>query len=236
MLLLAALHALHVAYPDVVPGPTSIASSLFVQLMSGELPSAVLHGLLAILLGFSTAVAVGVPVGLAMGSRWQLEAALEPYVYALYVAPFAALVPAFVIWFGTGIEVRVIVVFFFALFPIAVNTHQGAKSTPASLVDAVRSFGAGTRYVLVNVVVPHEIPYVMAGLRIGIGRAVKGLIVAELLVSVSGFGAIITRWSSAFRLDGLIGVVLVIMGLGIVLTWAVGRLERSLVHWDRSHT
>ena len=218
--------------PSIFPRPGAIVAALLEQLRHEGLVLAIVLALQAILLGYALAILAGIPIGLAMGLDRLTEELLDPYLYGLYVTPFAALIPALIIWFGTGFTVRVLVVFFFALFPIVINTLQGAKNAPQELLDAVRSFGADRWFLLRHVVVPHEVPYIVAGLRIGIGRAVKGLVVTELLVSVTGLGAILTRWSSAFRLEGVFSVVLVLMAIGAVLSWILRRIERRVVHWE----
>lgn len=230
--LLAAWYVANVVSPSIFPRPELILAALGEQLLEGDLAVATALALQAILLGYGLAIVAGVPIGLLMGLNRLAEEFLDPYLYALYVTPFAALIPALVTWFGTGFTIRVIVVFFFALFPIAINTQQGAKDAPADLLDAIRSFGADRWFLMRHVVVPHEIPYIAAGLRISIGRAVKGLVVTELLVSVTGLGGILTRWSSAFRLEGVFSVVLVLMVIGIVLSWLLRQIENRFVHWD----
>lgn len=235
LVLLAAWYAASVLSPSIFPRPGLIAGALVEQVLEDDLALATALALQAILIGYVLAVLVGVPIGLVMGRDALAEQVLDPYLYGLYVTPFAALIPALITWFGTGFSIRVLVVFFFALFPIVINTQQGAKDVPPDLLDAIRSFGADRWFLVRHVVLPHEVPYVAAGLRIGIGRAVKGLVVTELLVSVTGLGAILTRWSSAFRMEGVFSVVLVLMALGVALTWLLRRLESRLVHWEATN-
>lgn len=216
-----------------LPNPVAIIEALGTQLEQG-LVDAIVEALRAILLGFVIAVAVGIPLGVVMGVNRVAERLLDPYVNALYVIPYAALVPAFIIWFGTGFTVRLVVTFMFALFPITINTLEGAKTTPVNLIEVARSFNAGRLFILKNVVLPHELPYILAGLRLGVGRAVKGLVVAEILISVSGIGGILTQWSAAYRLEGVASIVLILMGLGIVLPWLFNKIYDRVIWWDVS--
>lgn len=229
---LVAWYVANAVSPSIFPRPELILAAFGDQLLEDDLAIATALALQAILFGYGLAIVAGVPIGLLVGLDRLAEEVLDPYLYALYVTPFAALIPALVAWFGTGFTIRVIVVFFFALFPIVINTQQGAKDAPAALLDAIRSFGADRWFLIRHVVVPHEIPYIAAGLRIGIGRAVKGLVVTELLVSVTGLGGILTRWSSAFRLEGVFSVVLVLMAIGVALSWLLRRAENRFVHWN----
>lgn len=219
------------AATTVLPGPRAVVDALVAQTRSGELPAALAQAVLVSAAGFALAVAVGVPVGVVMGVDARVRALFDPLLTALYVTPLAALVPALVVWFGPGRTVKVAVVFLFAVFPVAINTLEGARTVPPDLVAAARSFGADRRFLLRHVVLPHEAASVMTGLRLGVGRAVKGLVVAELLVSVSGFGGIITRWSAALDLGGVVSVVLVLMALGVGATALLRLVERRLFPW-----
>ena len=216
-----------------LPLPGAIANALVVQFTQQGRLAATGAGLVAILSGCFLAALVGIPVGVLMGISEPAEQFLDPYVNALYVLPYAALVPAFVVWFGTGLRVRVVITFLFALFPVLINTYEGASTTPVNLLEAAESFGADRRFLVLHVVVPHEMPYILAGLRLGIGRAVKGLVVTEIIVSVSGIGGILLSWSAAYRMEGVISVVLVLMALGVVLPWLLGKAHDRLVWWDR---
>lgn len=222
------------AFEPHVPTPVAVVDAFLIQFTEEELVEATVNALQAISFGFILAVAVGIPLGLAMGLNELAEDVFNPYVNGLYATPLAALVPALIIWFGTGFQVRIVVVFLFAIFPIVINTLEGAKMVPNDLLEAARSFGADRRFLVTKVVLPHEIPYILAGLKMGIGRGVKGLVITELLVSVTGFGAILNRWSAGFRMEGVFSVVIVLMLLGVVLTALLGLVRNHVVHWDVS--
>lgn len=220
--------------PETLPLPGEIVTAFVTQLTEQGLLTALENALYAIFAGFLLAAVVGIPLGVVMGVNQLAEELIDPYINGLYVLPYAALVPALIIWFGTGTTVRVVVTFSFALFPIVINTFEGAQTTPPSLIEVARSFNGGRLFVLKNVVVPHEIPYILAGLRMGIGRAVRGLVVVEILVAVTGLGGLIQQWSAAYRLEGVISVVLVLMVLGITLPWLFDRIYERLIWWDIS--
>lgn len=221
---------------EQLPLPHLIVEAFLVQMNEQELVSAFENAMYAIFAGFLTAVAVGIPIGLGMGVNRRIEQLFDPYINALYVLPFAALVPAFIVWFGTGFRVRLVIVFLFALFPIAINTFEGAKTTPANLLEVARSYNASRRFMIANVVVPHEMPYILAGLRLGIGRAVKGLVVTEIIVAVTGIGGLIQRWSAAYRLEGVISIVILLMLVGILLPWILQQVHDRIIWWDISET
>lgn len=231
LLLVGLYYVVQMSIVPALPRPTLIFQAFGAQLQQG-LPAALWDALKAILVGFAVATVVGIPLGIVMGVNRLAEQILDPYVNALYVIPYAALVPAFIAWFGTGLQVRLVITFMFALFPIVINTLEGAKTTPENLVEVTRSFNADRLFILKNVVLPHEMPYIFAGLRLGLGRAVKGLVVAEILISVTGLGGILTQWSSAFKLEGVLSVILVLMSLGILLPWLFQKMLARLLWWD----
>lgn len=215
------------------PELTEIVDALFVQLNEENLFGRFFDSLTTLFTGYLIAAAVGIALGLAMGlNRW-LEIMLNPYINAFYVAPIAALVPIIILIGGPSFTSRVFVVFIFAVFEITFNTYEGVKSVPDELVDAARSFGGGRWFVLRNVVIPHDLPYIFAGLRLGIGRAVIGMILAELLVEFSNLGALIRNWQNTFRIAGVFSVVILLMALGITLTYGVSLLRNHFLDWQQ---
>lgn len=232
--LLILWHVGHLFLPRVMPTAVQILSALGEQIEDGSLVDALTSAFSAIFVGFILAVVGGVLIGLFMGlSRW-VERFLDPYVNGLYVTPFEALVPAMIVWFGTGFRIRVAVIVLFAIFPVIVNTLEGVKTAPRGLVEAARSFGAGRLAVVRRVILPHEVSYLVAGVRLAMGRAVKGLVVTELLVAVTGFGAILNKWSAAYRMAGVYSIVGVLMLIGVVLAGLVRQVEKRVAHWETS--
>lgn len=226
-------HSTGVVVPRI-PTPFAVVSAFEVQ-VAGGLLEALRNAMYSIAIGYVLATVVGVSFGLVMGLKRYVEEFFYAYVIALYVTPISAVVPAMIIWFGTGQTVRIVAVFLFAVFPIIMNTIQGAKTTPPGLVDVAHSFGASYRFVLSRVVLPHEIPFVVAGMRLGIGRGVQGLIIAELLISATGIGGILARWSAAYRLEGVFSIVILLMTLGVSLTWLLAFFERQVVYWETDY-
>lgn len=220
-------------YSLFLPGPRRVLATIIEAFRTEALGDALLGALSPLLLGYFLAIAIGIPLGILMGVSRKMERLIDPYINGLYVAPLSALIPAMIFWFGVGFQMRVIVAFLFAVFVITVNTLQGTKHTPNDFVELARSFGASPLFIYRKIVVPYTIPYIMVGLRLGMGRAIVGTVIAELLVSVTGIGEIITTYSSAFRLDGVLGVALVIMTGGILLTGLVQWLENLIAPWKR---
>lgn len=217
--------------PYLFPGLGEIYAVLAEQVTSGNLPSSLLQSLQTLFAGYILAAIVGIAVGLFMGLNEVAETVLDPYVSAFYVAPISAMVPIFILIGGASFSTRVFVVFLFAVFEILVDTYQGVESTPEGALEAARSFGAGKLFILKNVIIPHDLPYIFAGLRLGIGRAVKGMVLSELLVQYTNLGKIIRTWADNFQIAGVLSVVILLMFLGIVLTRIVQVIENHVITW-----
>lgn len=230
---LAVSHLLPEDHAGFLPGPQLVLLTIIEAFKTEALGEALWRAFLPMLTGYLFAVAAGIPLGILMGVSRKMERLIDPYVNGFYVAPLSALIPAMIFWFGIGFEMRATVAFLFSVFFVVVNTLQGTKHTPEDFVELARSFGASSFYIFRKIVFPNSIPYIMVGMRLAMGRAIVGTVIAELLVSVTGIGEIITNYSAAFRLDGVLGVALVIMTGGIVLTGLVQYLEILVAPWKK---
>ena len=180
---------------------------------------------------FALAALFGVVLGLLMGRFRAVEHFLDLYVNALMSAPSTAFVPVLILWFGLGVESRIAVVFLFAVFVIIINTMTGVKQVDTVLVEMARSFGAREREIFFKIMLPAALPAIMAGLRLGIGRAVKGMVTAEMLLTLTGIGAMIMQYGSSFATDSLFAVILTILILALLTMKAVQWLDRRLTGW-----
>jgi ABC-type nitrate/sulfonate/bicarbonate transport system permease component len=221
----------------ILAPPTSVVSSAVDQLQTGEFWSTLGQTAGGILLGFAIAAVLGVTIGVLMGTYRPVATALNPLVSAGYVIPEAALVPLLIVWFGLGEAPRIIAVVIFAIFEIIVTTYTGVRTADATLRDVGRSFGASPRQLFLKVTVPGALPFIFAGLRIGAARAVKGMIVAELLFAATGIGGAIQLSANAFRTDRVMFYVLVVIVIGIAFSSAVQLVERLWMRsWHESYS
>lgn len=218
--------------PAYVFPDTGAILDAFVQQYREGLIEAFVGSMRTLALGFGLAVAVGIPVGLLMGINRYAEVVLDPYVTALYIAPVAALVPLLIFALGATFATRVVIVFLFAVFEITIDTYKGAKATPRDSIDVARSFGASRLFVIRNVILPYDLPYIFTGLRLGIGRGIKGLVLAELLINFANLGAIIRSWEDSFQISGVFSVAILLMLLGITLTKTLQFVEGRLFAWS----
>ena len=146
-------------------------------------------------------------------------------------APTTAFVPVLILWFGLGVESRIAVVFLFAVFVIIINTMTGVKQVDSVLVEMARSFGAKEREIFFKIILPAALPAIMAGLRLGMGRAVKGMVTAEMLLTLTGIGAMIMQYGSAFATDALFAVILTVLLVALITMKAVQWLDHRLTGW-----
>src|SRR5438552_4034996 len=217
--------------PILFTYPTAVVEAFFTLLVSGELLRQMAVSLGALAAGFGLSLILGVGLGLAMGRSRLAEAIFEPHVNALYATPQVALTPLFMMWFGLGFAVKVAVVFLFAFFPILINTASGAKNVSASIVEVGRAYQASRRQIMFKIVFPAALPFIMAGVRIAVGR---GLIVAELFTAITGLGAMLSLYGNIFETAKMFVVIIVLAGLGIGLIHATQMLERKMARWKES--
>ena len=217
--------------PIFLSTPTAIAEALVATVRSGELPSAILVSLGVTAAGFFSAMLIGIPVGLLMGRFRTIEYVLDSYVSALYVVPRIALIPLIIIWAGLGIQAQIIVVFGTTVFPILLSTFAGVRNVERRLLETAYAFGANERQLFFKVIIPGSVPFIMSGLRLGIGQAVIGMIVAQMFLGIAGMGFMLTNYGNQFATDYVFVVVLSLAALGILLTEMVKVAERYFNHW-----
>lgn len=220
--------------PILFTYPTAIAVAFWKLLISGELVQQLLVSLSALAAGFGASLVLGVILGLAMGRSRLAEAALQPHINALYATPQVALTPLLMMWLGLGFAVKVAVVFLFAFFPILINTASGAKNVSASMVEVGRAYLAPPRQILFKIVFPAALPFIMAGVRIAIGRGLVGMIVAELFTAITGLGAMLSLYGNIFETAKMFVVIIILALLGIGLIHASQALERKLATWKET--
>jgi NitT/TauT family transport system permease protein len=179
-------------------------------------------------IGFALAIAIGVPVGLLLGRFPVLRYFLDPPIMAIYATPHLALLPIIVVWLGIGMQSKIAVAFVGGVIPILVNSAAGVRGVERSWIVAARSFCGGEWDVFVKVVLPGSLPSVILGIRLGLSRAVLGVVVGEMYQSQAGLGNKVMRYGSEFRTDYLLFYVLLISVFGLAATSAVRTLEERL--------
>ncbi|MGA2088468.1 MAG: ABC transporter permease [Stellaceae bacterium] len=212
--------------------PSAILAAFWDMTRSGELPAALAQSLQPFAAGYMLAIAIGVPLGLAIGRFRTVEAALGIYVTAGYAMPLVALVPLLMLWLGLGFKVKAAVVLLMSVFPICINTWAGVASVPKSLIDVGKSFVASDAVILRRIVLPATLPYIVVGIRLAVGRAVVAMVIAEFFTAISGLGAIIINSANNFDTAKMFVPVLVLVLLATGLNALIGVFERRLAPWQ----
>jgi NitT/TauT family transport system permease protein len=184
-----------------------------------------------LMVGFVLGIAAGVVIGAAM-VQWRIvNDMLEVWISALYAAPMIALAPILIIWFGIGTPSKVAVVFIMVVFPMIINTQAGLESVDRRLLLVARSFCANGWKTFLTISLPSAAPFIVAGMRQGVGRGLVGVVVGELFGAKAGLGNIITTASSVFDMATLFVAVVVLALAGVILTALLRAFELRLAAW-----
>lgn len=183
------------------------------------------------LIGFLIASIIGILLGLVIAAFENVAAVLNPWVSGVYATPIVAVAPLLILWFGIGVWSKVAVVVSLVVFPVIINTEAGIRATDRQLIEVVRSFGATQVQIFRKVSLPSALPFILAGLRLGIGRGLIGVVVGELFGARAGLGFLITQAAEVFNMPQLFAGVVVLAVAGIVLTGLFQTIERRLVPW-----
>ncbi len=204
----------------------SLVAKAFIELaISGEVFPHLGISLKEFILGFLLSLIIGIPLGVILGRYRILSLLLDPLFMAIYTMPRMAMLPLLVVWFGVGLGATIAVVFLGAVFPILVNTAVGIREIDPILIKAVRSFGGREWDVFKKVLIPGAIPPMMAGIRLGVGRGLLGMVVSEMYASTEGLGGQIALYGNSFRSTELIALIAVVSLLGFVAVDLIRRIE-----------
>jgi len=232
--------------PDIVPMkpgtklffavPSQVAGTLWTMFATGSIWAPLGVSASAFAIGLLLAIVAGLPLGVLLGRSATLNAMFDPFITAFNATPRLVFLPLLMLWFGIGIWSKVAVVFLGALFPLLINTYEGVRNADKLLINVVRSFGAGEWDIARLVVVPNSLPFIIVGLRLAIGRAVLGVVVAEFFGSQDGLGVVMVRAASEFKVDVVFAGLIVFAALSLIMTGVVKLLEDRLTRWRPQHS
>ena len=217
--------------PVLFTYPTAVASAAVKMIASGELWKYLSQSLIVLGAGLALAVVFGIALGVVMARFWVIDVALDTYITALYSIPSVALVPVLVLWIGFEISAKIAVVFLFTFFPMVINTYQGVKNVDAHLLEVGRAFRCSERQLWGNIILPAALPFIVAGLRLSIGRGLIGMVLADLYTAITGIGYLISRYASIYRTDAMFVPIVTLGVLGITLTGLLRVIERRVTPW-----
>jgi len=211
--------------------PSRVAATLWNMMVTGTLWAPLGVSATGFTVGLLLSIAVGLPLGVLLGRSRTLNAMFDPFITAFNATPRLVFLPLLMLWFGLGVWSKVVIVFIGALFPILINTYEGVRNADRLLINVVRSFGASEWDVARLVVVPNALPYIIAGLRLAIGRAVLGVVVAEFFGAEQGLGVVMVQAASRYQVDVVFAGLVVFAVLSLVMTGLVRLLEDRLSRW-----
>ena len=232
-LLLAAweIAASTVTTPFWISQPSRVFDRLLALSTSGLLFWHVWATLQAAMLGLALGGVVGVGLGLVLGAYPRIANVLDPLLMGLNSLPRVALAPLFIIWFGIGLPSKVILAFSLVVFPVLINTYQGVRGVDRDLVEMLRTMQASPWMIARRVTIPSTLPWIFAGLRIGLGMSLIGAVVGELVGSSRGVGYYVEAAAANFDTTGVFAGLVVLMILTVVLSELMKLVEARLFRW-----
>jgi sulfonate transport system permease protein len=217
--------------PVLFTSPSKVAVAAYKMVLSGELWIYLWPSLVVLAIGFAFAVVLGIGIGLLLARFWVLDVALNVYITFLYSIPSVALVPLIVLWAGFDTTAKVIILFLFAFFPMVINTYQGVKSVDPKLLEVGRAFRCSERQLWAHIVIPAALPFIVTGLRLALGRALIGMVLADLYTAISGIGYLIVRTASTYQVDKMFVPIVTLGLLGVTFTALLRLMEKYVAPW-----
>jgi ABC-type nitrate/sulfonate/bicarbonate transport system permease component len=217
--------------PIFMAPPSAIFDAALQLIHSGALRKALVQTLWPFSVGMALTVVVGTLLGIVIAQWRILEYILDPFINALYAIPRIALVPLIILWAGLEFTGKVTILVSVAIFPITVNTYAGIRDVRGSMLEIGRAYGATEWQIFSKIVMPAAVPFIMAGIRLAVGLAIIGIIVAEFFTAISGLGGMIVEYANVFATAKLFVPIIVIALVGVVLTELVMWLERRMSRW-----
>jgi len=218
----------------LIPPPSSVARTFWRLTVTGQLNKHFAATLLEFAYGFSTACIIGVVIGYFMGLYKRFDEIMDPWIATLYSIPIIAVVPLIIIWFGIGMTSKVIVVFKITVVAIILNTAAGIKNLDPVWLELAKSLRLSGWETTFKIRVPGALPYIITGMRLGVGRALLGVIVAELMASNAGLGYLLRDSSETWDSPKLFVTVFLLAAMGLVSFNLIKRFERRVAPWRQS--
>ncbi|MCR4404607.1 MAG: ABC transporter permease [Candidatus Acetothermia bacterium] len=217
--------------PFILPAP----SAIFIRMASDWL-LLLRHALVTleeVLLGLAIAFIFGLALALLIFHSKTLERAIYPLVIAVQNVPVFAIAPILVLWLGYGLFSKVAVAALIIFFPLVVNTVDGLRSTDRGLVDLFRVLEASRGQLLLKLHLPHALPFILSGCKVGVTLAVVGAVIGEWVGSNAGLGFLMVQANARLKIDLLFAAIFWLAALSIALFGLVSAIERAALPWRR---
>lgn len=219
--------------PQFSSFPTQIFAALADLARSGDLVQHVPITVTEAVVGFACGTLVGGIVGFVFGWYEKVAELLDPFIIAIYSLPKVALAPLFILWFGIGIQAKIILTATIVFFLVFFNTYAGVRDTSRELIDIVRLMGARTGQVLWRVVLPSALTAIFVGLRVSVPYALIGAVVGEMMASNRGVGFLLVRATGQFDTAGAFAALFVLIVISTCFNAGIVTLERYLLRWKK---
>jgi ABC-type nitrate/sulfonate/bicarbonate transport system permease component len=217
--------------PPFVARPVGIFGAIAPTLTNPRFQADILATGRGVLQGLAVAVVLGIVVGAVLGRAPRASMLIRNWIFMFYAAPLVAILPLFVMWFGYTPANRLAVVIWSAFFPIALNTADGMANVPTRYLEVATSFRSRRRDVMFDVIIPASLPYLLAGFRLGAGRAILGAVVLEFLIGMEGIGFFILINGQRMRHNTAMVGVLILSIAGILIWMFSDALTRRFAPW-----
>lgn len=215
--------------PFWIGQPSKVAERLWVMLKNGDLWWHASPTITQAVSGLLLSLVVGVPIGLLFAFNKYFENIIEPFFLGLYSIPRIALAPLFILWFGIGSMSKIIMAFSLVIFVVILNTYEGVRSVDRDLIDMMRAMRASRGYILRKVILPAIVPWIFASIRVGVGLALIGSVVGEMLGSNRGLGWLVEHSASRIDVTGVFAGLVILMMLGMLLNEVAKFVEHRLL-------
>jgi ABC-type nitrate/sulfonate/bicarbonate transport system permease component len=221
--------------PLFLPGPLDIIGAFAVLFAQGQIWNDIWVSGQELIYGYGLAVLIALPLGVLMGWYRRLNYGLDPFISFFNSTPRVALLPLLILWFGIGIWSKIAVVFLGSFFPIVINTISGVRNLDSGLIKMSRSFSATDAQIFRTLALPGSVPFILAGLRLGVGHALIGVVVGELVAAQAGIGLMMAKAGATFQTAKVFAGLIIVAGAGVVLTGILQRVERRFQAWKPQH-
>lgn len=217
-----------------VSQPSDIAGRLAEWISSGSLWFHFAITIQEMATGYVIGATVGITLGVLLARNRLLARLLDPFIMGIYSIPKLALAPLFILWFGVGLEPKIVLVATSVFFLVFLNTYAGVRDVDQELVDIIRLMGAGPREIFLRVILPSASPWIFTGLKLAVPYSLIGAIVGEIIASNKGLGYLLIHAQGQFDTAGVFAAIVVLMAFGLILNEVVNRSEGHLIRWKRA--
>lgn len=214
-----------------LPPLSAVLQATWRIFQSGEILYNLVASLTALAIGYTLAVVLGIPLGLAMTRSRRVNDIVAPYINALLAVPSLLFVPIFFGMFGVSRMTQIAVVFIYTFVLIVIMSESGFRQVNASYLEMARAFGASPPHIWRKIILPDALPTLMAGMRLGMGRAIRGMVNGEMVIVLVGLGALLRQYGSRFDAASVYGLLLVIISVALTLDFILRRIDSRLNHW-----